>query len=40
VTVTSAVTTDDEVLTVAAVLGALVGLRVWRMLGGPELTRR
>jgi hypothetical protein len=39
VTATSAVTTDDEVLTVAAVLGALVGLRVWRMLG-PELTRR
>jgi hypothetical protein len=39
VTVASAITTDDEVLTMAAVLGALVGLRVWRMLG-PELTRR
>jgi hypothetical protein len=39
VTVTSAITTDDEVLTAAALLGALVGLRVWRMLGR-ELTRR
>lgn len=39
VTVASAITTDDEVLTMAALLGALVGLRVWRMLGR-ELTRR
>jgi hypothetical protein len=40
VTAASAVTTDDEVLTVAALLGALVGVRVWRILGGPQLRRR
>jgi hypothetical protein len=39
VTAASGITTDDEVLTVAAVLGALVGLQVWRMLG-PAPTRR
>jgi cell shape-determining protein MreD len=33
VTVASTVTTDDEVLGLAAVLGALFAVRVWRILG-------
>jgi cell shape-determining protein MreD len=33
VTIASAITTDDEVLGLAAVLGALFAVRVWRILG-------
>ena len=33
VTVASTVTTDDELLGLAAVLGALFAVRVWRILG-------
>jgi cell shape-determining protein MreD len=33
VTVMSAVTTDDEVLGMAALLGALFAVRLWRALG-------
>ena len=33
VTVTSAATTDDEALGMAALLGALFAVRIWRALG-------